>query len=68
MTDKLVAKIESIALSGNDLLDIAKCLNVSRVKHMLYDDLAKFQDVDELFGNDIDAIYILLQIKNQEGF
>ena len=66
MTDKLINKIEELPLSGDDLLSIAHCLNVKRVQHMLYDDLVKFNTVEELFGYSIDAIYILLQIKNQE--
>ena len=67
MTNKLVNKLEEIPLSGDDLLKIAECLGTKRIKHMLYDDLQKFKNVDQLFGNDIDSIYILLQIKNQEG-
>ena len=66
MFDKLVNKIEEIPLSGDDLIAIAKCLGSVRSKFMLYDDLPKFKDVNELFGKDIDSIYLLLQIKNQE--
>jgi len=66
MTDKLVNNIEEIPLSGDDLLAIAKCLNVTRVKWMLYDDLEKFKSVDELFGNEYDSVYILLQVKDPD--
>ena len=67
MTDKLVNEIEKIALSGEDLIAIAKCLGHPRAKFMLYDDLVKFKNVNELFGSDFDSIYILLQIRNQEN-
>lgn len=67
MTDKLVTRIEEIALTGDDLVSIANCVNTTRVKWMLYDDLVKFRSVEELFGKDFDSIYILLRIKNQEN-
>ena len=66
MTDKLVSKIEELPLSGDDLIAIAKCLNMKRSKWMLYDDLAKFASADEIFGDEYDAIYILYQIKSED--
>ena len=66
MSDRLTTEIEKIPLSGDDLIDIAKCIGTSRVKWMLYDDLKDIKNVQQLFGENIDAIYILLLIKNQE--
>lgn len=67
MTDKLISNIEEIPLSGDDLLAIARCLNTKRVKWILYDDLVKFQSLNELFGSEYDSVYILLQIKSDSG-
>ncbi len=66
--DSLVEKIEQLPLSGDDLLSIAECLGVKKdtIKWMLYDNLENIKDVDELFGDKLIAIYILLQIKNPE--
>lgn len=62
--DNLVLKIEDLPLSGDDLIDIANCLGADRVKWMLYDDLDKIENVDQLFGQDFDSVYLLLQIRD----
>lgn len=77
MSDDLIHRIEEIPLSGDDLLEIAACLGTVRSKYMLYGELVNFRSLAELFGDDpssnagvktpVDSIYILLQIKNQEG-
>lgn len=66
MTDKLVDKIEQIPLSGDDLINIAHCLNMKRSSWILYNDLKKFKDVKDLFGDNYEAIYVLLQIKSND--
>jgi hypothetical protein len=66
MTDKLVSRIEEIPLSGDDLIKIARCLSMNRSIWMLYDDLAKFSQPDEIFKDKYEAIYVLLQIKSED--
>lgn len=65
MTDNLISRLEEIPQSGDDLVQMAKCLGAQRVKYILYDDLKKYNNLKELFGGSL-SIYILLQIKNLE--
>lgn len=63
--DSLLTNAEKVPLSGDDLIQIANALSLKEVSWMLYDDLAKFDNIKDVFKNNI-AIYVLLQIKNQE--
>lgn len=65
MTDNLLSGLEELPQSGDDLINMAKCLGLRKVKFILYEDLKKHKSIGELFGGS-QAIYILLQIKNPE--
>ncbi len=66
MSDKLVNKIEEIPLSGDDLIKIARCLNMKRSSWMLYDDLSKHRSVEEIFTDKYEAMYILMLIRSED--
>ncbi len=68
----IVIKLESIPLTGMDLIQISSKMGNSNVDWILYDDLANVKSLDELFSGDnnrqrLNSIFVLLQIRNSNG-
>lgn len=65
--NNLISRIESLPMSGSDAIEMAKAFKIDNIsKWMLYDDMVKFKNINEMFGEKR-IIYILLQIKNESG-
>lgn len=66
--DDLNKKITEIPLSGKDLIEICVKLGKSQntIKWILYDDLNTIMNIDELFSDEIDSVFILLQPPNEK--
>lgn len=67
MPKNLVTILESIALSGEDLIEISSKMGNPDVSWMLYDDLDKVSKIEELFTNGITCVFLLLQIRHTDG-
>ncbi len=63
----LIQKLETIPLSGQDLIEICTKLGNPDVMWMLYDDLSEIRSLDELFQGGINTVLLLLQIKHEDG-
>lgn len=66
MTDLLVDKIEELPLSGDDLINMAKSMGFYNVRWILYKDLEKYDNVDQLFEDKYHAVYVLLLIRSDK--
>lgn len=62
--DNLVRELEKIPLTGNDLIIQSKKMGNANVGWILYDDLVKFETIDQLLATK-NTMFILLQIKNK---
>lgn len=77
MPKDLVILLEDIPLSGDDLLEISEKMGNPDVGWVLYDDLQKINDLDELpkiaraklerEGDTLNTVFVLLQIKHTDG-
>lgn len=67
MLTHFVPRIEEITLDGDDLVQMAKTLGQDRVSFVMYDDLTKYDNLEMLFKDNIQAVYILMLIKSQEN-
>jgi hypothetical protein len=69
MSYNLITRIEEITLSGEDLMKMYSCIGTESydkrtVKFLIYNDLNRYRNIDELFENGkLVAVYILLQIQ-----
>ena len=66
LTD-FIESLESIPLDGNDLIVMSAKLGNPGCNWMLYNNLAKVKNIEELFPININTMYILLQIQSQNG-
>lgn len=63
----LVSNIEELPLSGDDLLTIARSLNMTKSKFMIYEDLHNIESLDQVFEDKYVACYLLLQIRGDNA-
>jgi len=61
----ILINIEEIALTGEDLVEISRKLGQPNVEWILYNDLAKVNNIKDLFMGNIVAVFVLLEIVNQ---
>lgn len=67
MPKDIVSLLESIPLSGDDLITIATKMGNPDVSWMLYDDLADVRKIEDLFQNSVNTVFLLLQIRHTDG-
>lgn len=60
----ILLDIEQIPLSGNDLVEIARKMGQPNTAWILYDDLGKVNNIEDIFMGDVIAVYVLLEIVN----
>lgn len=61
-TSDIILNIEAIALTGDDLVTIARKMGMPNSNWILYNDLGKVTRMEDLFMGDTIALYVLLEI------
>lgn len=64
--DDLIARIEEIPLTGDDLTTMSQKLGNNNTHFVFYEDLATIGNLKELFGRS-NTVFILFQIREQGG-
>ena len=67
MPADLINILESIPLSGEDLITIASKMGNPNTTWMLYDDLDGVNRIEDLFADDINTVFVLLRIRHTNG-
>lgn len=62
-----IDQLEEIPLNGDDLVIMSRKLGNPNTYWILYEDLIDITDIDQLFLNNKNTVYILLEINNNRG-